>query len=214
MQLTDRQTGQTQASESQASEPKHHTLEEYLALEEAAEFKSEFHDGEIVAVTGGSFNHNTLALNIAAFLKYALRGKAFRFFAGDVKVWIPRYRKLTYPDVMAISGEPVPYSSRTDTLTNPCLIVEILSRSTEEYDRTDKFRFYRSLDSLREYVMVDQYRLEVQQYVKTEEGFWLYRVYESLEDVIAFSAINTEMSIGEIYDGIQLEEIDAEKIDV
>ncbi len=193
MQLTDREA---------IAPPKRYTLEEYLALEEQAEFKSEFHDGEVVPMAGGSFNHNTLALNIAAFLKYALRGKGYKLFSGDVKVWIAKYQKMTYPDVMAIAGEPIPYNNRTDTLTNPCLIVEILSQSTEAYDRTDKFRLYRALDSLQEYVMVDQYSLEVQHYIKTDQGFWQYRVYESLEDVIAFGSIDIEMGLGEIYEGI------------
>lgn len=126
--------------------PKRYSLEEYFALEEQAKSKSEFHDGEIVAVTGGTFNRNALALNIAAFLKYALKyalkGRELRPFCGDVRVWIEKYRKVTYPDVMAIAGAPIPYNNCKDTLINPCLLVEVLSKSTMEYDQTEKFKLY------------------------------------------------------------------------
>lgn len=164
--------------------PQRYSLAEYFALEEQAESKREFHNGEIVAVTGGTFNHNALALNIAAFLKYALKGKAFRPFCGDVKVWIEKYQRAAYPDVMAIAGELAPYNDRKDTLTNPCLVIEVLSKSTAEFDQTDRFKFYRSLDSLQEYLLVNQYDIEVQQYTRTNEGFWQYRAYESLEDTV------------------------------
>jgi Uma2 family endonuclease len=189
--------------------PKRYSLAEYFALEEQAESKSEFHDGEIVAVTGGTFNHNALALNIAAFLKYALKGKAFRPFCGDVKVWIEKHQRAAYPDVMAIAGAPASYKKRKDTLTNPCLVIEVLSKSTAEYDQTEKFKFCRSLDSLQEYVLVNQYDIEVQQYTRTNEGFWQYRAYESLEDTVHLTSIETDIAVADIYEGIELEAVES-----
>jgi len=204
MQAIEKTATPEKAGEASTS-PKRYSLEEYFALEEQAESKSEFHDGEIVAVTGGTFDHNRLARNLTAFLTYALRGKAFEPFCGDVKVWIEKYRKVTYPDVMAIAGEPAPYNNRKDTLTNPCLVIEVLSKSTMEYDQTEKFKRYRSLDSLQEYVLVNQYDIEVQLYTRTNEGFWQYRAYESLEDTVQLTSIETAITVADIYEGIELE---------
>jgi Uma2 family endonuclease len=193
----------------QATEIKdRYTPEEYLTLEEKAEFKSEYYDGEIVPMTGGSFNHNRIILTVAAFLKYALRGKGYEPFASDVRLWIPKYRRMTYPDVMVIQGEPVPYENRTDTLLNPRLIIEVLSKSIEEYDRNDKFKYYRSVPDLHEYVLINQYELDIQQYTKTDGGFWIYRVYESLEETVKLASIDVEMTVAEIYEGISFEQND------
>lgn len=185
--------------------PKRYSLAEYFALEEQAESKSEFHDGEIVAVTGGTFNHNRLSRNLISFLTYALRGKRFEPFCGDVKVWIEKHQRAAYPDVMAIAGAPAPYKNRKDTLTNPCLVIEVLSKSTMEYDQTEKFKLYRSLDSLQDYLLVNQYDIEVQLYTRTNEGFWQYRAYESLEDTVHLTSIEVEITVAEIYEGIELE---------
>ncbi len=185
---------------------KRYTPEEYLALEEKTEFKSEFHDGEIIPMTGGSFNHNEILTNLW-LLKSRLRGKGYRFYSSDVRLWIPKYRKFTYPDVMVIQGEPAPYNNRTDTLTNPLSIIEVLSKSTEDYDKRDKFKYYRSIPELQEYVLINQYDLEIQQYTKSDGGFWIYRVYESTEDIVKFVLIEVEMTVAEIYEGISFEEV-------
>ena len=191
----------------QATEVKNrYTPEEYLALEEKTEFKSEFHDGEIIPMTGGSFNHNEILTNLW-LLKSRLRGKGYRFYSSDVRLWIPKYRKFTYPDVMVIQGEPAPYNNRTDTLTNPLSIIEVLSKSTEDYDKRDKFKYYRSIPELQEYVLINQYDLEIQQYTKSDGGFWIYRVYESTEDIVKFVSIEVEMTVAEIYEGISFEEV-------
>lgn len=185
--------------------PKRYSLEEYFALEEQAESKSEFHDGEIVAMTGASIDHNRLSRNLIFLLTAALKGKRFEPFVGDMKVWIEKHRKVTYPDVLAIDGKPELYNNRKDTLTNPCLVIEVLSKSTMEYDQTEKFKRYRSLDSLQEYVLVNQYDIEVQLYTRTNEGFWQYRAYESLEDTVHLTSIETDITVAEVYEGIELE---------
>ncbi len=186
---------------------KRYTPEEYLALEEKAEFKSEYHGGEITAMTGGSLNHNRIISRICASLLAALRGKNHEPFSSDVRLWIPQYQKFVYPDVMVIEGEPVLYQNRTDTIVNPKLIVEVLSKSTQDYDMTDKFRYYRSIPELREYILVSQYFVDVQQYTKTDEGFWIYRSYESIGKTLKFGTIEAEIKMAEIYEGISFESV-------
>lgn len=190
----------------QATEIKtHYTPAEYFALEDQAELKSEYHDGEIIPMAGGTFNHNEIITNIGQ-IKSSLRSKGYRLYSSDVKLWIPKYRKATYPDVMVIEGEPVRHDNRTDTLLNPRLIIEVLSKSTEDYDRVDKFKFYRSIPDLQEYLLISQYELDIQHYTKAEGGFWIYRTYETLEETITLTAIDTNISVASIYEGIKVED--------
>ncbi len=178
-----------------------YTPAEYLALEEAAEFRSEYHDGEIIPMTGGSFNHNEIITNLW-MMKTKLRSLGYRFYSSDVRLWIPKYRKFTYPDVMVVQGEPVPYENRQDTLTNPRLIIEVLSKSTADYDQGDKFKYYRSLPDLQEYVLINQYDVEIQHYTKADGGFWIYRAYETLAETVNLGSIAVEMTVADIYQGI------------
>ena len=184
------------------TQQRYYTPEEYLALEEAAEFKSEYHDGEIVPMTGGSINHNRICGNVCASLKFLLRGKNKEIFMSDLRLWIPRYQRYTYPDVMVIQGNPALHNNRTDTITNPVLIVEVLSKSTQNYDHTDKFRYYRSIPEFQEYVLINEYELEIEQYTKTGEAQWLLREFETEDAKIAFSSVDLEIAIADIYEGV------------
>lgn len=183
---------------------KRYTPAEYLALEDQAEFRSEYHDGEIIPMAGGSFNHNEIITNICS-IKATLRSKGYRLYSSDVRVWISKYRKFTYPDVMVVQNQPIPYENRTDTLINPCLIIEVLSKSTEEYDQGNKFKYYRSIPDLQEYVLINQYEIEIQHYTKTDGGLWIYRAYESRDDTIMFTSINTEIAVATLYEGVSFE---------
>lgn len=185
-----------------------YTPEEYLSLEEQSDFRSEYRDGEIVPMTGGSINHNRIAGNIYALLKYALRGKNLEAFISDLRLWIPRYRVYTYPDVFVIAGEPVFQGSRTDTIMNPCLIIEILSRSTQDYDRTDKFRYYRSISEMQEYILVDQYAIGVEHYTKLEDGSWRFREYDAETSSISLAAVDLELAMNDLYEGVTFEQQD------
>ena len=189
----------------QATEIKtHYSPAEYFALEDQAELKSEYHDGEIIPMAGGTFNHNEIITNIGQ-LKSSLRSKGYRLYSSDVKLWIPKYQKATYPDVMVIEGDPVQHDNRADTPLNPRLIIEVLSKSTEDYDLGDKFKFYRSIPSLQEYLLISQYELDIQHYTKTDGGFWIYRTYETLEETIALTSIDAHISVTSIYEGIEFE---------
>jgi Uma2 family endonuclease len=186
------------------------TPEQYLALEEKTECKSEYHDGAIIPMTGGSLNHNRILNRVCAYLLYASRGKDFELFSSDVRLWIAKYRRFVYPDVMVIQGEPMLYEKRTDTILNPKMVIEVLSKSTAEYDQDEKFRYYRSIADLQEYVLINQYQIEIQQYTKTNDGFWIYRVYESIEETVKFGAIDIEMTLAEIYEGVNFDATESE----
>ncbi len=188
----------------------YYTPEEYLELEAKADDKNEFRDGEIVPVTGGTTNHNKLALNLATSLNVALDDLEYEVYIGDVKLWIPRYRQFTYPDIMVIEGEPVYYSTNTTTVTNPLLIAEVLSKSTKDYDQGDKFLYYRSIPEFKEYILIDQTQYYVMQYVKTPENQWILTEYETENAQLNLSTINLKLSLKQLYKKVNF----AENIDL
>ncbi|GAL95256.1 Uma2 family endonuclease [Microcystis aeruginosa] len=179
-----------------------YSFAEYLQLEETAAYKHEYQDGEIVPMTGGTTDHNKIALNFAAYLKFALKGQKYNIFIGDVKLWIAQYRQATYPDVMLIEGEPIYYETGKTTVTNPRLIVEVLSKSTQNYDQGDKFLYYRSLPELQEYILISQSRPYIMQYNKTEENKWLLTEYEGENASLSLTSVNFALSFQEIYEGV------------
>lgn len=178
---------------------RYYTPEEYLAIEAKAEFKSEYRDGEIVPMTGGTTNHNKIAGNFYAFLKFALRKQNYDIYIGDVRLWIPRYRQYTYPDVMVIKGEPIYTTTSATTVMNPLLIVEVLSKYTKNYDQGDKFLYYRSIPELQEYILIDQSQYHVMQYTKTAEGQWLFTERESEDAVLSLQSIDFEITFSDLY---------------
>ncbi|PMB47154.1 hypothetical protein CEN39_24860 [Fischerella thermalis CCMEE 5201] len=184
----------------------YHTPEEYLALEETADYKSEYRDGEIIPMTGGTTNHNKIALNFASNLKFGLIGQKYDIYIGDVKLWIPRYRQYTYPDVMLIQGEPLYTGTGTTTVMNPLLVVEVLSKSTKNYDQGDKFLYYRSIPDFKEYILIDQARYYLMQYTKTPDGKWLLTEYEFPEAILELSSIQFQISLNDIYEKVNFAE--------
>ena len=181
------------------SKEKFYSPDEYRELEETAEFRNEYRDGEIVQMSGGSINHSRIIRNLSRVLGNLLEGQPYELFHNDLRLWIPRYRRGTYPDVMVIEGEPVFNEGRSDEILNPMLIVEVLSKSTNNFDKEDKFRFYRSIPELREYVLVSQYEFLVEQYIKTESNEWLFREYEGETATVFFASMGVQMSMSEIY---------------
>jgi Uma2 family endonuclease len=183
-----------------------YTPEEYLKLEEKAESKSEYRDGEIVPMTGGTTNHNQICLNLAANLKFGLRGQNYRVYIGDVRLWIPRYRQHTYPDVMIIEGEPIYTGTNTTTITNPSLIVEVLSKSTQNYGQGDKFLYYRSITEFKEYILIDQKQHHVMQYVKAADDRWVFTELTSESAILSFSLLEFQISLSELYEQVNFAE--------
>jgi Uma2 family endonuclease len=181
------------------------TPEEYLELEAQADYKSEYHDGEIIPMTGGTTNHNKVAGNFYAYLLFGLRGRGCDIYFSDVRLWIPRYRLYTYPDVMVIQGEPVYNSTSKTTVTNPILIAEVLSKSTQNYDQGNKFTYYRSIPSFQEYLLVDQSQFRIMHYTKTEQG-WLLTEYEGETAGVKLKTIELEISLRDLYEGVNFDD--------
>jgi Uma2 family endonuclease len=186
-----------------ASSPaKIYTAEEYLALEVESDRRHEYRHGEIVPMTGGTPEHNKLASALNALLWFALRGKPYSLFITDQRLWIPALDSYTYPDAMVIADPVDLKPGRKDTVTNPLWLAEVLSDSTEKYDRGDKFEAYRTLSSLQEYWLIDQYRPHVEQYVKQSEHQWLFTEYSGLEARVPLASIPVELALTDLYEGV------------
>ncbi|MEI2577908.1 Uma2 family endonuclease [Scytonema sp. PRP1] len=181
-----------------------YTLDEYRALEEKAEGRSEYRDGEIIPMPGGTLKHSRISGNIFAFLKFLLRDTEFEPINSDLRLWIPEHRRGVYPDVMIFKGEPQLNNDRLDEVLNPILIVEVLSPSTADYDRQNKFRIYRSIPSFSEYLLVEQDEAFVERYSKQTQG-WLFNEFKGLEQSISLDSVGMELPMAEIYRGVVFE---------
>lgn len=189
----------------QALEQRIYTPEEYLELELASETRSEYCNGEIIPMTGGTPDHNELAINLASLLKSTLRGKPYRIFATDQRLWIPARNLYTYPDVMVTEKPLQLQTGRTDTVINPCFIAEVLSKSTQDYDHGDKFSAYRTIESFREYLMIDQYSVHIEHYVKTAAHQWLLSEYDDPSVTLTLRTFDTQIEISALYENIDFE---------
>jgi len=181
-----------------------YTFDEYLAIEELATEKHEYKNGEIVVMTGGTTDHNKIALNFAANLKFALKKQNYNIFIGDVKLWISTYSESTYPDIMMIEGEPTYYGASKTTVTNPSLIVEVLSKSTQNYDQGEKFYYYRSIPEFKEYILISQYQYYVMQFNKTNQGKWILSEYRNDNSAISLQTVKFDISFEDIYENVNL----------
>ncbi|MEH2001341.1 MAG: Uma2 family endonuclease [Nostoc sp.] len=178
---------------------------EYLELEVISEYRHEYIDGEIIPITGGTPNHNQIAGNFCAALNFALKRQPYRLFIADQRLWIPKKRIHTYPDVMVVAGSLEFSEGRTDTITNPLVICEVLSKSTRSYDIDDKFAAYRTIPSFQEYVLIDQYKNHVEQYSKTDDKKWIFSEYEEENSILILSSIQFQISLSDIYDKVDFE---------
>ncbi|BDI14430.1 hypothetical protein ANSO36C_02320 [Nostoc cf. commune SO-36] len=190
------------------TEKRYYTPEEYLELEEKAEYKNEYRDGEIIPMTGGTTNHNNIAGNFYKKFPLTVQGQDYEIYIGDVKLSIFRYRINTYPDVMVIKGKPIYEGTGKTIITNPLLIVEVLSNSTKNYDKTDKFKYYRSIPGFQEYIMIDQYSFAVEQFAKQAEGQWIFKEYEGEDAVLVLDSIDFQIALRDIYERVDFELIE------
>jgi Uma2 family endonuclease len=178
------------------------TAEEYLALERQAEIRSEYVDGEMVAMAGGSPNHSLVIGNLHAELRQGLKGRPCRTYPGDLRVRVPAGNLYTYPDVVVVCGDLQMDDVDCDAVLNPILIAEVLSPTTESYDRGRKFELYQTLESLREYVLVAQDRPRVEHYLRQDGHVWLYTDVSGLESSVSLSSIECRVPLAEIYDKV------------
>lgn len=189
----------------QPTAQRYFTPEEYLALEEAAEYKSEYRDGVIIPMTGGTTNHNRISLNMSIALRLALKGLDYDVFMGDVRLWMTKKRIYTYPDVMVIPGKPEYYNNRQDTVMNPQVIIEVLSKSTKAYDRTDKFKLYQTIPTFQEYILIDQSQVYIEQYCKLANKRWSYSQYDDEDTALVFSSFQVEVALADVYEKVDFE---------
>lgn len=175
------------------------TEAEYLEIERAAEFKSEFFGGEMFAMSGGTRWHSLITANAIRALGNKLAGSKCIVFDSNLRVKVEATGLYTYPDVIISCDNPRFVDYEMDTLLNPTLLVEVLSESTETYDRIGKFENYRQIPSLREYVLIHQDEPRAEQYVRTENNDWLFRDTAGLENLLQISSLNISIPLAEIF---------------
>jgi Uma2 family endonuclease len=183
-------------------EPLRHSPETYLEMEVQSEERHEYRDGEIVPMTGGTPNRNKIAGNIYSTLNFAFRGKPYQVFIADQRLWMPEKRLYGYPDIMVIDGALQLQPGRKDTLMNPLLILEVLSKSTQDYDRGDKFAAYRTIPDFQEYLLINQYKKQIEHYVKTSPKKWDFQEYDETDLIVPLRSIGLELAIADIYDKV------------
>jgi Uma2 family endonuclease len=200
-----------------SSQPKTYlTPEEYLAIERKAETKSEYFNGEMFplrgmgkphdafAMIGASRKHNLITANIIITLGQQLKDKPCELYPSDMRVRVPATGLYTYPDVVGACDEPKFEDDYLDTLLNPTLIVEVLSPSTASYDRIKKFGYYRTIESLSEYLLIAQDEYKVEQYVKQSEGHWSLADIRSLEGTVELASIQCTLRLADVYAKVKL----------
>ncbi|MEO7319855.1 MAG: Uma2 family endonuclease, partial [Chthoniobacteraceae bacterium] len=180
--------------------------EEYLRLERAAEYKSEYYAGEIFAMAGGKLPHSLIAMNAGAELRTHLRGKGCVPYDSNLRILIPATGLYTYPDVSVICGPPEFAPDTDDTIVNPTLLVEVLSDSTEAYDRGKKFEHYRSIPSFREYVLISQAAASVEVFSEQTSGNWMLTHVKGIHASARLQSLDIELSLAEIYYEVQFPE--------
>lgn len=178
---------------------RHYTVGEYFAIEQSSDVKHEFYEGEIFAMAGASVSHNRIVGNVLAALNRELRGSDCEALGSDLRVQTPS-GLYTYPDVMVICGEPALIDAPLDTVTNPVLIVEVLSDSTAEYDRGEKFELYQAIPTLSEYALIQQSKISLELF--SREAGWASKSWSKPEDRVSLGTRDTPLSLSEVYDRV------------
>lgn len=182
-----------------------YTIAEYLELERQTGIKYEYEDGEVFAMAGGSAVHSRIGTNVTGELRQVLKRKLCNEYNSDLKIAINE-EKYRYADASVICGPVEYYDENLEAAKNPTLIVEVLSESSESYDRGEKFKKYRQISTFREYVLIEQRFPLVEVFFKIDEKTWQYRVYEQLNQMVQLNSIEAEISMEEIYNGVSFNE--------
>lgn len=180
------------------------TPEQYLEIERKAEYKSEYYAGEMFAMSGARFGHNRLAWNIIVGIGPQIRSRGCAGCPSDMRVFVNATGLYTYPDVVVVCGEPKLQDAHGDTLLNPTLIVEVLSPSTEAYDRGLKFENYRSIPSLAQYLLVASERISVDLFTRQPSDEWLLTTAHQPEDTVDLASVGCKLTLADIYQNIVL----------
>jgi Uma2 family endonuclease len=195
-------------NEMKAQTVKKMTPQEYLAMERQNEYKSEYLNGQVFAMAGASRWHNLIITNVVRELSTQLKKQPCEVYPSDMRVRIPRTGLYTYPDVTVVCGKPEFEDEHRDTLLNPMLIVEVLSPSTEAYDRGAKFGHYRKIESLQEYVLISQEKPLIERFLRQEgTSFWVLSEAEGLHTAIDLSSISGRLELAEVYEKVKFESL-------
>jgi Uma2 family endonuclease len=178
------------------------TAEEYLATERAAEIRSEYYDGVMYAMAGGSFPHSVIIGNLFGELRSALRKRGCFVVSNDLRLRVSPARVYTYPDIIAGCDPPRFADDQKDTLLNPALVIEVLSPSTEAHDRGYKFVQYRQLESLREYVLVSQSEPRIERFERQADGRWVLSEHVGMDAVCRFESVGCDVPLADIYENV------------
>ena len=182
------------------------TPEQYLESERLALEKHEFYLGEIFAMSGASFRHNQIFKNTYGNLFNKLKDKPCQPYGSDLRIHIPNNSLYTYPDISIICGKPEMTDTVKDTITNPSVIIEILSKSTYDYDKGQKFTLYRDIDSLREYILIDSMSIRVEHYFKNEDSSWTLKDYRTIDAKLNIETISADLLLSDVYVDVFVDE--------
>ena len=204
-------SAQPQPRPQSIAEPQPQTItpEEYLSLDRAATLKSEYLGGRMVAMAGASRAHNLITLNVGAAFNAQLAERPCEVYASDMRVKVEASRDYTYPDVVAVCEEPHFEDGALDILLNPAVVVEVLSSSTQDYDRGTKFALYRTIESLRDYVLISQDRVRVEHYARQGAFQWLLTEYAEMSDTLSLPSVDVTLSLSAIYRKVGFPEADS-----
>jgi len=180
------------------------TADEYLAAERASELRSEFFNGEVFAMSGGTDDHGHIANRAAYLLTGQLDERPCRIYGGSVMVQAGNREGFCIPDVMVIWEKPSYADDRKDIITNPVLVIEVLSPSTEKWDRGGKFDYYRRIPSLREYVLIFQDQMRVEWFSRSDSGDWVYRTAVGPEGIVDLASLSVQLPLAKLYKNVDL----------
>lgn len=186
------------------------TPQEYLRRERAAETRSEFLGGQLYAMSGASFPHTQITASVSRHLNNQLDGKNGQAVTNDLRVKINDAGDYVYPDVVVVCGGGEWEDSSFDTLLNPTVIIEVLSSSTAQRDRSDKWLRYQQLPSLTDYLMISQHEMRVEHFLRQNENLWLYSIFQAPDDTIELQSANCRLRLSEIYERVQFDAPDTE----
>ncbi|USR91029.1 Uma2 family endonuclease [Phormidium yuhuli AB48] len=175
---------------------------DYLELEEIASVRREYRNGEIIEMTGGTPNHNELIRALTVILSLSLAGKPYRLFLADQRLWVPQANLYTYPDILVLPTPIELQEGRKDTVLNPVFIAEVLSDSTRNYDRSEKFAAYRTIPGFKEYLLVEQSNMYVEQHLKQNSNQWLMTEYQDPEQSVILESLGVELKLKELYQNL------------
>jgi Uma2 family endonuclease len=180
------------------------TPEQYLEIERKAEYKSEYFNGEMFAMAGAREAHNLVVTHLLSGLDQQFRARPCRAYPSDMRVRVGASGSYTYPDVSAVCGDPQFLDDQTDTLLNPALLIEVLSPSTEAYDRGRKFELYKSITSLREYLLVATDRIHADLYTRQADGRWMLTSADKPEDSLTLESVGAQLNLADLYEKVKL----------